>query len=228
MKLPQPLIEGTFISRANRFACWVKAPKQVLAHLPNSGRLHDLLVVGRRVYLHPAPDSGRKTPYDLLLVSLGDQLVSVDARLPSALVEEALRARALAPFRDYTQLQREVFLGRKRLDFLLRQDGRECFLEVKSVTLVEGGVGLFPDAPTLRGREHLQALLQARQAGKGAAVAFIIQRRDAVAFSPRDATDPAFGQALRQAFRGGVQTHAFRCFVSREEVRITQEIPVHL
>ena len=43
-------------------------------------------------------------------------------------------------------------MGRKRADFLLGRGDTRCLVEVKSVTLVEGGVALFPDAPTARGR----------------------------------------------------------------------------
>ncbi len=82
MRLGRPLVAGTFIQRDNRFRATVEVRGQpVWAYVPNSGRLEKLLVLGRPVLLRKADLSPRKTKYDLLLVKLGQALVSVDARL---------------------------------------------------------------------------------------------------------------------------------------------------
>ncbi|MBS7637348.1 DNA/RNA nuclease SfsA, partial [Candidatus Bathyarchaeota archaeon] len=57
------------------------------------------------------------------------------------------------------------------------------FLEVKSCTLVENGVALFPDAPTSRGERHMKTLIKALEFGR-AAVLFLVQRGDAEVFRP--------------------------------------------
>lgn len=229
MLFPHPLVTATFLERANRFVCWVMVNgKREMAHLPNSGRLREVLAPGRPVYLVEAASPQRRTRYDMLLADRDGLLVSVDARLPSDLVEEALRAGRLAPFLSYPHIRREVAFGHSRLDFLLQGNGQLCYMEVKSITLVEGGQGLFPDAPTLRGRQHLLSLIQARHEGHRAAIAFVVQRPDATGFSPNDATDPAFGAALRQAAGAGVGIYAYRCQVSLTEIRIEAEIPIYI
>ncbi|MEK7848319.1 MAG: DNA/RNA nuclease SfsA [Chloroflexota bacterium] len=226
MKLP-PLEEGVFVERLNRFACRVeRGGKEEIAHLANSGRLREVLHPGRRVLLAPAT-TPRRTTCDLVLVSLGGGWVSVDARLPPSLVAEAILRGRLAPFRDYRRVRREVPLGDSRIDLLL-EDGVPCYVEVKSITLVKGGVGLFPDAPTLRGRRHVEGLAAALGPGVKGAIAFVVQRGDARAFSPNDATDPVFGQALRRAAGQGVGVYAFRCRVTPREIEIDSEIPVLL
>ncbi len=101
-------------------------------------------------------------------------------------------------------------------------------LETKSVTLVVGGVGLFPDAPTERGTKHLRSLGHAVQSGHRAAVVFVVQRADAVAFSPNDTADPEFGAALRRAVEAGVEAYAYACQVSLEGVTLAQPLPVRL
>jgi sugar fermentation stimulation protein A len=227
LNFPDPLLEATFLERANRFACWVEREgRREKTHLPNSGRLRELLVPGASVLMAKAAAPHRKTESDMLVVVQGERLVSVDARLPGHLVDEALREGALAPFRGYPRIQREVRFGGSRLDFLLGGEGGACFLEVKSVTLVRGGLALFPDAPTLRGQRHLETLMEARRRGYGAAVAFVVQREDARAFSPNDGTDLAFGSALREAWRRGVGVYAYGCQVGRKEIRIVRELPV--
>jgi sugar fermentation stimulation protein A len=229
MKIAAKLIPATFIKRDNRFRVTVRVEGHpVWAHLPNSGRLRELLVTGRRVLLAAAQAPGRLTAYDLLMVDLDGTLVSIDARLPSRLLYEALQAGQVEEFAGYAQVRREVAYGQSRLDLVLEggPDGGRCFIEVKSVTLVKEGVALFPDAPTQRGRRHLGELARARAEGHRAAVVFVVQRDDTIRFSPHDEADPAFGQALREAAQAGVEVYAYKCRVSEEEVALDAPLPV--
>ena len=229
MKLSAQLQEAVFLERLSRFAALVKVEGQeVLAHVANSGRMRELLYPGVRLLLTPASAPHRKTAYDLALVDLGHTLVSADARLPNYLVQEVIADSTLAAFKDYHSIKKEVVYGDSRLDLLLEGEGSPCFVEVKSVTLVEDGVGLFPDAPTERGRRHVQTLVQAHLQGYRCAVVFVVQREDVVAFAPYDTADPAFSMALRQAGDSGVEAFAFKCSVTTDEIRITDEVPVRL
>ena len=224
-----PLTPGRFVRRLNRFAALVEVGgRRVLAHVANSGRLGELLVPDRRVYLRAADRAGRRCPYDLALVRLRGTLVSVDARLPNALLGEALRAGRIAALRGYGRPRAEVRHGASRLDFVLERPGRRCLVETKSGTLVEGGVALFPDAPTARGRRHLEALARACRRGTEAAVVFVVQWGDARRFRPNVAADPAFARALRRAAAAGVRVLAYRCNVSRNAVMLADSIPVDI
>jgi sugar fermentation stimulation protein A len=237
MKIAAKLIPATFVKRDNRFRVTVRVEGHLVwAHLPNSGRLRELLVPGRRVLLAAAQAPGRLTAYDLLMVDLDGTLVSIDARLPSRLLyetlrqaqDEALQAGRLEEFAGYAQVRREVAYGQSRLDLVLEggPDGGRCFIEVKSVTLVKDSVALFPDAPTQRGRRHLGELARAKAEGHRAAVVFVVQRDDTVRFLPHDEADPAFGQALREAAQAGVEVYAYKCRVSEEEVALDAPLPV--
>ena len=166
MKFDSEMVEGKFVQRLNRFAALVEVNgREELVHLPNSGRLRELLVPGFRMLLKPVPGAHRKCPYDLALVDLGFTLCSADARLPNALAAEAIADGRVAEFLDYSSVRREVTYGDSRLDLLLEGDGQSCFIETKSVTLVEDGRAWFPDAPTLRGVKHLNTLVHAKAAG---------------------------------------------------------------
>ncbi len=229
-----PLVPGVFKRRDNRFRVQVQVTGHVgAAHLPNSGRLGELLVPGRRVWLAPADPNRkphRRTAYDLALVEYQDRLVSVDARLPGRLVAEALRRDQLAGFDGYSAVHREVRFGESRLDFRLDAgaQGSSCWIEVKSVTLVEEGIARFPDAPTLRGQRHLRELIHAVHQGDRAAAVFVVQRDDAQGFEPHDQADQAFGQVLRQAAHAGVGVYAWRCRVTSEGIALSDTIPVIL
>jgi sugar fermentation stimulation protein A len=223
-------VEGRFVARDNRFRVTVElGGRKVGAHLPNSGRLGELLVPGRRVLVVERSSPGRKTGYDLNLVEMDDHWVSVDARLPNDLVEEALRAQRMVPLASYPTLRREVTFGRSRFDFTLEAPHRpRCYVEVKSITLVIDGLGCFPDAVTARGKRHVEELAQAVEAGYRGAVLFVAQRDDAKGMRPHDESDPAFSQALRNAEKRGVEVYAYNCRVQPGQVEIYRSLPVYL
>jgi sugar fermentation stimulation protein A len=224
-----PLMPAQFIRRLSRFAALVRVEgRDERVHVRNSGRLRELLTPGRPVLLEPAVTPGRRTGFTVALVRISGGYVSVDAHLPNALVEAGLRAGTVPGCRGYRLVRREPAIGRNRADFLLARGRRECLVEVKSVTLVRGGVALFPDAPTARGRVHVQHLIAARRRGMLAAVLFVIQRHDAAAFCPNHSADPAFAWMLARAVRAGVRVQAFLCRVTRCGVWLARSIPVRV
>ncbi|MEJ2187449.1 MAG: DNA/RNA nuclease SfsA [Gemmatimonadota bacterium] len=123
--------------------------------------------------------------------------------------------------------RREVPLGRSRIDFLLsRPDGRRLALEVKSVTLVVDGVGLFPDAVTARGARHVRELTElAGRDGWEAAILFVLQRDDARRVHAAASIDPAFAEALAEAKAAGVRVLARRCRVGLDRIELAEPVP---
>lgn len=230
MKFREILLEGKILKRVNRFSVLVQIEGRTeSAHLANSGRLAELMVPGYPALLAYAESPNRKTRYDLRLIRTEAGIwVSADARMPNQLFHEAFLSRMLKPFIKMQSIQPEVRYGKNRLDFQLTSKTESCFVEVKSVTLVNDRKGLFPDAPTERGRKHLDALLQIKGEGYRSAVVFVVQRQDADAVSPNDTADAEFGKTLRNAFNHGIEIYAYRCSVNPSEIRIQSEIPVQL
>ena len=227
MLLP-PTVRAEFLRRDNRYRIAAKVNgREVAAHLSDPGRLRELLLPGRTLWLAPVDATGRVTSYDVLLVDHDGVLVSVMPRLANRVLEEALHAGWLMGQR-YPDLRREVRLGASRIDLLLSGPSGRCWVEAKSCSLVEEGLALFPDAPTARGTRHLRELVEAVQQGDAAAVVFVIPRGDAVRLAPHRVMDPAFAQTLGEARRYGVRVHALACDVSREEIRVSREVPVLL
>lgn len=227
--LPADLVEAEFLRRENRFRATVALEgREVAVHVPNPGRMHELFSPGRRVLLAPRSAAHRVTAYDLLVVDLGDRLVSMDSRLPVRLFRAAVAVGALAGFPGVTRIRGEVRLGASRIDFLLEDAAGEQFVEVKSCTLVENGVALFPDAPTTRGARHMRELADLVASGGRAAVVFVVQRDDPWAFTPFVESDPAFADALTRAAAAGVAVRAYRCRVSAGAVGIGSELSVIL
>ncbi len=249
-----PLIEATFLDRPNRFLAIVRVKGEddlsnVQVHVADPGRLEELLVPGRKVYLLPAQNGGsrprkakgakrkrrsehqRKTAYTLVLVDYEGTLVSIDSRVPNELVYDGLKKGFFPEFRAYDSIKREAGFGESRLDFRLSANSDnlpDCLIEVKSVSLARDGQALFPDAPTIRGARHMRELREAVSDGLKASVVFVIQREDAKSFSPNDAIDPKFGSALREAAKSGVDVWAYTCRVSKESIALNRQVPVVL
>ena len=227
MYLGDDLVEARFIRRVNRFLAVVELNgREESVHVANSGRLRELFLPGASLWLKSAAGPGRKTSYDLALVEAAGTLVSADARLPNALVAEAAAAGTLDGIGAPSAIVRESTFGESRFDLMLEHENGRQYVEVKSVTLVETGVGLFPDSPTLRGAKHLNTLAEAVRSGNRAAVVFVVQRPDANAVATNDPADPVLAEAFRRAVASGVDPLAYRCQVSIEEISLDRQLPI--
>ena len=223
----QQVTAGEFLERPNRFVARVKLPGGVeTVHVKNTGRCRELLVPGVRVYLAGSANPARKTRLDLIAVEKGSRLINLDAQAPNQVFEEWARAGGF--LRSATAVRREVRFGASRLDFCLDTPEGPHFVEVKGVTLEERGRARFPDAPTERGVKHIQELRRAAEQGLAATLFFVVQMEDVESVAPNDATHPAFGEALRQAARAGVQVAAYDCAVTPDSLAIRRPVPVIL
>lgn len=215
----QNITKGTFLARPNRFIAHVLVDGEtVVCHVKNTGRCAELLRPGVPVYLEKAQNPARKTAFDLIAVEKGDLLINMDAQAPNRVFAQWAAAR-------YADVRPEVRYGQSRLDFCL--DGHHL-VEVKGVTLEQDGRCRFPDAPTERGTRHLHELIRAVEEGYQATAFFVIQMENALDFAPNDDTDPAFGQALRQAARAGVEIAAYSCRVTPGSIALDRPVPVRL
>ncbi len=217
---------GIFLARPNRFVAHVEIDGEVeVCHVKNTGRCRELLPVGAKVWCQRARNPARKTKYDLITVEKGRRLINMDSQAPNIAAGEWLRNGGLG---EISELKGEYIQGDSRFDFSFLKDGRRCFLEVKGVTLETEGICAFPDAPTERGVKHLRGLQALAEQGYGAWVLFVIQMADVRYLQPNDATDPAFGQALRQARAAGVEILAMDCAVETDTMTILSPVPVML
>ena len=240
-----PLTKAYFVERPNRFLIRCQLAKNekedqqgiqpgqmVEAHLPDPGRMKELLIPGNVVWLKKAHKPGRKTQWSAVLTKAPDSkaYVSVDSTRPNYLIGQALAASLLEELKDWHLLRREATVGSSRFDYLLASpDGRRMALEVKSVTLVKNKIGLFPDAVTARGARHVRELTDlAQQEGWEACILFVGQRQDMERIQAAADIDPAFAEALNRAHRAGVRILARRCRITPEGVFLDERIPVEV
>lgn len=230
MRLP-PLMAGTLVRRYKRFLADVilEDGSQVTAHCPNSGSMKGCAIPGSRVFLSRSPNPGRSYPLTWELVESDGFWAGINTSLPNRLAREAIENGTVKELQGYDRIRPEVAYGeRSRIDLLLEGKGGRCYVEVKNVTLVEGGRALFPDAVTLRGQKHLNELMRVVREGDRGVIFFTVQRGDAESVSPADAIDPEYGRLLRQAVQSGVEALAYRAEISPEEIRLTNRLPVML
>ena len=220
------MMPGVFLARPNRFIAHVEIDGEVqIVHVKNTGRCRELLPVGATVWCQEFDSSSRKTKYDLISVRKGERIINMDSQAPNVAAREWLLAGGLG---EISELKGEYTHGDSRFDFSFLKDGRRCFLEVKGVTLENNGICAFPDAPTARGVKHLQGLTALAAEGYGAYVLFVIQMDKVRYLHPNDATDPAFGNALRAAAQQGVKIMAVQCLVTEDTMVIDRPVDVQL
>ena len=229
MNFPE-LIPAEFIFRPTRFTASVRLAngKVAYAHVPTTGRLTGVLEPNCRVWLSKAANPKRKMPYNLVLAGLvsgGD--CSVNATLANRLFADAL-AEGRIPAFQYDLIKKEVTIGHSRLDLHLSRDDQSCWIEIKAVTYVSERIGMFPDAPTSRGRKHMEELAELVRGGERASIVFVAQREDVEGFTPHEEIDPVFVKKLREVYQAGVEVHAYRCEVSLKQIQVAEEIPVNL
>ena len=220
------MVPGVFLARPNRFIAHVQIGGQTeVVHVKNTGRCRELLPAGAEVFCQRSDNPARKTKFDLITVRKGQRLINMDSQAPNMAAREWLLSGGLGEISD---LRAEYTHGDSRYDFSFLKDGKRCCLEVKGVTLETEGVCAFPDAPTERGAKHLRGLEALAQQGYGAYVLFVIQMSDVKYLCPNDATDPAFGAALRSAAAAGVQVLAMDCAVTEDTMEIRLPVLVKL
>ncbi len=231
MKIEGPLVQAKFVERPNRFITLVDVDgKIVRSHLPDPGRLKELLIPGADLLVRPAPKgSERKTKYSTVMVRHEGQLISLVSALPNRFVLESLQEGILPMFKAFRFVRAEIAQGNHRFDFLLEDENENPFyLEVKSVTFVENGCAKFPDAVTARGARHAKALSDLVMNGKGAGILFVCQRSDAERFAPMWDRDSTFANALLNAKKSGVYVWCITTDVNENEMTYKTEIPVNL
>jgi len=231
MRFAEPLTEGRLIRRYKRFLADVELTDGsiVTAHSGNTGSMSGCCAPGSRVWLRDSHDPSRKCRYSWELIEVARGIcVGINTALANRLVREAIEDGVVSELAGYPSICQEVRYGREnsRIDLLLESDQGAVYVEVKSVTLVEDGIGFFPDAVSVRGAKHLRELAAMAEEGHRAVIFYCVQRQDARQVRPADAIDPAYGKALRAAIHSGVEAFAYGADVGPQGISLVRSLPV--
>jgi sugar fermentation stimulation protein A len=203
---PGAILKGHFLARPNRFLvrCEADGLGKVHAFLPNPGRLWELLLPGAVLYLQPVNGSTetgaptRKTKYTVLAVEREGCPVFLHTHATNRVAQHLVEKKLIPPLKGARIIQAEVPVGRSRFDFLLREKGKDAYMEVKSCTLFGNNVAMFPDAVTERGKRHLLELAEMGRNKIPTVVLFLVHYPHVKWFMPDFHTDLDFSTAFLQ------------------------------
>jgi sugar fermentation stimulation protein A len=230
MKNP-PLTQGTLIRRYKRFLADVRLDngKTITAACPNTGSMRSCSEPGSSVYLSMSDNPNRKYKYTWELTQSDGILVGINTNIPNKLVFRAIKKGQIPELDGYPNIRKEVKYGdRSRIDMLLWEKDKKCYVEVKNVTLVEENVARFPDAVTQRGTKHLNELMNMVEQGHRAVMFYLVQRGDATLFQPAADIDPVYAETLKQAVHKGVEILVYEADVSVKEINMGRRLPFEL
>jgi sugar fermentation stimulation protein A len=194
----EPTVKATFLSRPNRFIAIGKLPDQseVRIHMPNPGRLCELLLPGTILYIQDHGDTQRKTRYSCIAVERDGEPVFLHTTRNNEVAHFLIDHKKIPSLKNARVMRKEITVDKSRFDFLLKNEGMETLMEVKSVTLFGRGVGMFPDAVTERGRKHLLELAALSSENNRPIVLFLIHHSNLNVFAPDYHTDLEFSRTL--------------------------------
>ena len=190
--------QATFVRRPNRFVveCTLDGHR-IAAYMPNPGRLWELLLPGRTLFLADAGTAGgRKYRYTAVAVVRDGTPILLHTHRSNDVARWLLEQKKLPGLEDATIVKAEVTAGRSRFDFLLHRQEKPFFLEVKSCTQFGRNIAMFPDAVTERGRRHLVELASHADRGTPGGVVFLVHWTRADYFLPDYHTDLEFARTL--------------------------------
>lgn len=225
------LYEGTLIKRYKRFLAEVQLAdgSTVTAHCANTGAMTGCAQPGWQVWLSHHNNPKRKLAYSWELVkSDAGHYIGINTHRANELVAEAMDNQVIKELDAYQQIKREVKLSgdNSRIDFMLSGlDLPDCYVEVKSVTLLQENQGYFPDAVTLRGHKHLRALTELALQGKRAVLLFCVQHTGIQSVTIAEHIDGRYAQELKLALASGVEILAYSAKICPEKILINQAIP---
>ncbi|MAT95002.1 MAG: DNA/RNA nuclease SfsA [Halioglobus sp.] len=224
------LQQGVLLRRYKRFLADVELPggEVITAHCPNTGAMTGCAEPGSRVWLSRSEVKTRKYPHTWELVETAAGMACIHSALANRVTAEAFAAGDVPGFDAYPQLSREVKYGQgSRCDLLLQGAGGRVFVEVKCVTLCrDGGLGLFPDAVSERGRKHLLALRDvAAEEGTRALLFFCVFHSGVRRGCAAGDIDPRYRDTLAQVMDEGVEVLAWGASVSTAGLALQGELP---
>jgi sugar fermentation stimulation protein A len=190
--------KAIFSRRINRFIIECSlGDKRIRAYLPNPGRLLEILLPGRQIYLLRNPSHiGRATDYTVIAALKDGIPILLDTHHANNITQMLITEGKIPGFKGYSIVRQEFKTGNSRFDFLLRRDKKDLVLEVKSCTLFGKEIAMFPDAVTLRGRRHLIELSKLSDRGMHCGVLFIVHSPFVRYFMPAYHVDLEFSQTL--------------------------------
>ncbi|NMH65872.1 DNA/RNA nuclease SfsA [Shewanella salipaludis] len=234
MQFAPPLESGILVRRYKRFLADIRLADgtEITLHCPNTGSMKNCQFPGERVWFSTSDNPKRKYAHTWeLMQTPSGELIGINTGRANALATEAIEAGVIPELQGYERLRREVKYGdeNSRIDILLSNQGKpDCYVEVKSCTLLEGDRGYFPDAVTSRGQKHLRELMQMVAQGHRAVLLFVVQHTGIDTVQAATHIDPDYTLLMAQAVNAGVEVLAYKAILSPSGASLTEACRVFI
>lgn len=237
MKYVPPLQSGTLIRRYKRFLADIRLQDgtEMTIHCPNTGSMKNCATPGDEVWYSVSSNSKRKyaCTWELTRTHRG-HYIGINTGNANKLVKAAIEADFIDELRGYASVRPEVKYGSEnsRIDLLLtgHAERPDCYVEVKSVTLLEcpvtRGVGFFPDAISARGARHLRELAEMVNRGQRGVLFYCVQHSGIAEVRPATHIDREYADTLAQAVKQGVEVIAYKARMSPRGLKLAKPVPV--
>ncbi|MEY0153045.1 DNA/RNA nuclease SfsA [Providencia rettgeri] len=230
MEFEPALQPATLIKRYKRFLADVTLPsgEEITIHCANTGAMTGCAIPGDTIWYSTSNNTKRKYPYSWELTqTTNGHFICINTLRANQLVAQALAEKHIPELSEYSVIKPEVKYGTEnsRIDFYLTQNGLpDCFIEVKSVTLLENNQGFFPDAVTLRGQKHLRELMHIAKEGKRAILLFVALHTGIHVASAAAHIDKQYALLLEEARQSGVEVLCYQADITVQQMVLSKQI----
>ncbi|KKC99879.1 MULTISPECIES: DNA/RNA nuclease SfsA [Photobacterium] len=231
MNYTPSLQPATLIQRYKRFLADVALPDGSITtiHCANTGAMTGCAEPGATIWYSTSDNPKRKYAHSWELTQTQDgHWICINTARANQIVVEALKNNHIPELSGYASLRTEVKYGTEnsRVDIVLDDPLLpSCFIEVKSVTLLEeNGHGYFPDTVTTRGQKHLRELAEVAATGQRAVLFFAVLHSGIENVAAAHHIDPVYDELLEQAEKAGVEVLCYRADISPTALTLSQRI----
>ncbi|WP_323637174.1 DNA/RNA nuclease SfsA [Pectobacterium polaris] len=220
------------IKRYKRFLADVVTPEgeTLTLHCANTGAMTGCATPGDTVWYSTSDNPKRKYAQSWELTETQqNHWICVNTLRANTLLYEALLENRIEELAGYPDVKTEVKYGTEnsRVDLLLQAPDRiDCYIEVKSVTLLQHECGYFPDAVTLRGQKHLRELQQMVSNGKRAVLFFAVLHSGIQKVSPARHIDSRYAELFIEAQQAGVEILCYGSTLGPDGIKLTHKLPL--
>ncbi|QLK88507.1 DNA/RNA nuclease SfsA [Arsenophonus endosymbiont of Aphis craccivora] len=226
-----PLESAQLVKRYKRFLADVITPagKLLTIHCANTGAMTGCATPGDTIWYSTSNNIKRKYPHswELKQTQTGDW-ICVNTHRANDLISQFITENKIPELSDYDNISREVKYGgeNSRIDLLLKKKQQvNCYIEVKSVTLLENNIGYFPDAVTIRGQKHLRELSLIAERGERAVLFFAVLHTGIKKMSVASHIDCQYAALLQQATNVGIEILCYQIKISEKGLAMDKKIP---
>ena len=114
---------GAFIKRPNRFVVVLDLDGQeTKCHLPNPGRMWELLYPGVTIYVTPHPKEGAATQHRVIGIERDGVPIMLDTNYSNDVAQYLVDHKLIEGWEEWSVVRREYTVGKSRFDLLIIND----------------------------------------------------------------------------------------------------------